>query len=77
MGYFSNGSEGSAYESEYCSKCVHWHKEHGCPCYWAHSLWNYNECNNKDSILHKMIPRDASGNNEKCFCFIDKNEEQS
>jgi len=23
MGYFSNGTEGMAYEDEYCSKCVH------------------------------------------------------
>ena len=56
MGCFSNGTEGMMYEAEYCNNCVHLHPEYGCPCLEAHSIWNYDECNNKDSILHKMIP---------------------
>ena len=57
MAYFSNGNEGMQYEEEYCSKCVH---GMGKPCaVWAaHMLHNYDECNNKESILHILIPQD-------------------
>ena len=73
MGYFSNGSEGEYYESEYCSKCVHYpgsEDDGGCAVLIAHMIYNYDECNNKDSILHILIPRDTKGNNEKCQMFI-------
>jgi len=69
MGYFSNGTEGMQYAAKWCNKCVHNHEEHGCPCMDAHALWNYDECNKKDSVLHKMIPRDALGNNAPCIFF--------
>jgi hypothetical protein len=69
VGYFANGSEGCSYESKYCEKCIHLILEHGCPCLDAHMHWNYDECNNKDSILHKMIPRDKDGFNEQCIFF--------
>ena len=71
MGYFSNGTEGMLYEDKYCEKCVHYHPEHNCPCLDAHMLWNYDECNKKDSILHKMIPllEDSPGNGE-CIFFV-------
>ena len=72
MGYFSNGTEGMMYEEEYCDNCVHKHKEHNCPCLDAHMLWNYDECNNNDSILHKMIPRDEKGYNQKCIFYARK-----
>lgn len=71
MGYFSNGSEGMSYQDKYCDKCVHWHEEFGCPCWWIHQDLNYDECNNKESVLHKMIPQDKKGFNSKCFCFIE------
>ncbi len=71
MGYFSNGTEGALYEEKYCLKCVHMHKKYGCPCIGAHELWNYDECNNKDSILHKMIPQKGIFN-EKCIFFVKK-----
>ena len=83
MAYFANGTEGEVYEAEYCNKCVHNLPDYGCPCLTAHSIWNYDECNNKDSVLHKMIPmakKDivVSGEtikdfpyNEKCIFFVE------
>ena len=73
MGYFSNGTEGMMYEDRYCVRCVHNHSRYGCPCWDAHQLWNYEECNKEESILHKMIPRSDDGlSNEKCFAFMEK-----
>ena len=71
MGYFSNGTEGDIYQSEYCDRCVHMNEEHGCPCWSAHEEWNYDECNKKDSILHKMIPR-LGVTNGPCYFFVVK-----
>lgn len=73
MGYFSNGTEGMMYEEQYCMKCVHL-KGDGCPVLYAHELYNYNECNNKGSILHILIPRDDQGDNEQCKMFIGRVE---
>ena len=70
MAYFANGTEGMMYEDEYCSKCVHMHEEHGCPCWDAHQLWNYDECNKPDSILHKMIPFRDDSFADKCTFFV-------
>jgi hypothetical protein len=69
MGYFANGTEGMMYEEKYCDNCVHNLEEYGCPCLDAHQLWNYEECNNKSSILHKMIPRGEDGWNKECIFF--------
>jgi hypothetical protein len=72
MGYFSNGTEGMMYEGKYCNRCVHLHSEHSCPCLESHAIWNYDECNKKDSILHKMIPMSGDGlNNEQCIFFVE------
>ena len=73
MGYFSNGMEGMIYESQYCDKCVYSLDTHGCPIWGAHLMWNYDECNKKDSVLHKMIPRDNNGENMECIFFIKRN----
>ena len=67
MGYFANGTEGEYYEEHYCRDCVHNLEKYGCPCLDAHLMWNYDECNNKDSILHKMIPRKDAENLECIF----------
>lgn len=69
MGYFSNGSEGLDYENEYCSRCIH---SGDCAVLDAHWLFNYDECNNKGSILHILIPRDDKGYNEKCRMYQPK-----
>ena len=74
MGYFSNSTEGMMYEAQYCDRCVHAHKEYGCPCWEAHMLWNYDECNKADSILHKMIPLKADGFCDKCIFFVEAPE---
>jgi hypothetical protein len=71
MGYFSNGCEGLGYEEQYCSKCVHAPTEDTqCAVLEAHGLYNYDECNKKDSILHILIPRDEHGYNEQCKMFL-------
>ena len=69
MGYFSNGTEGYEYEAQYCDRCVHNIEKFGCPVLELHRLYNYDECNNDDSILHKAIPRDDKGENERCVFF--------
>jgi len=71
MGYFSNGSEGLAYEAAYCDKCIHQFDQTGkvCKIWELHMLKNYDECNNKESILHDLIPRSELGN-ATCTMFI-------
>ncbi len=66
MGYFSNGTEGSMYEAEYCENCLHYE---GCAVLEAHMIYNYDECNKK-SILHILIPRDGI-ENKKCRMFVE------
>jgi len=73
MGYFPNGTEGMLYQERYCDRCVHCSEEHGCPVMLAHELWNYEECNNAQSVLHRMIPRtDDDLDNGQCFAFQPK-----
>lgn len=67
MGYFSNGTEGESYEERYCERCKHYD---GCTVWLAHMIHNYDECNNKDSILHLLIPRGERGGNAQCTMFI-------
>lgn len=69
MGYFSNGCEGESYEAKYCRNCVH---DERCAVMLAHLLYNYDECNKKDSILHILIPRGKDGFNEQCKMFLKK-----
>lgn len=70
MGYFSNGTEGMAYEERWCSRCIHRDDETGCAVMLAHNLHNYDECNNPASILHMLIPRNGI-ENEQCEMFIE------
>lgn len=75
MGYFSNGAEGMDYESRYCDHCVHQDGpdgKSGCAVWQAHVFYNYTECNNKESILHLLIPRGKGGWNEQCQMFAKK-----
>lgn len=76
MGYFSNGSEGMDYEAQYCASCIHQDGpdgNSGCAVWIAHMLKNYDECNNEESILHMLIPRDEKGWNEKCLMHFPRN----
>ena len=71
MGYFPNGTSGMDYEETYCGTCAHQKVDDGgCMVWLAHMLHNYDECNNPNSILHLLIPRDDDGNNEKCLMYI-------
>jgi hypothetical protein len=80
MGYFSNGTEGDKYEERYCNNCareilIHKGEEHGCPIWFMHMMYNYEECNNKDSMLHKMIPIESNKHRSfcgKCNFFLEK-----
>lgn len=67
MGYFPNGTSGMDYEEQYCSRCIHYPD---CAVLSAHMARNYEECNNKASILHMLIPLTEDGLfNEKCLMF--------
>lgn len=68
MGYFANGSEGEMYREQYCEQCIH---EDDCAVWDLHLLSNYEECNNKRSPLHVLIPREGCGNG-KCRMFVEK-----
>ena len=69
MGYFSNGTEGEEYWAAYCARCIHDEHE-DCPVWAAHFLFNYDECNKPESILHILIPEAKNGGNEQCKMFI-------
>ena len=68
MGYFSNGTEQLIYEETHCAKCAN-ADDDGCVIMLVHLLHNYDECNNPDSILHLLIPRDEKGWNKQCAMF--------
>lgn len=70
MGYFSNGTEGAIYYETYCSRCVH-DKGEDCPVWTAHLMYSYRDCNNPNSILHALIPRDGT-HNAACRMFIER-----
>ena len=72
MGYFSNGAQGLDYQEAYCVKCVNYRGEEdaeGCAIWDAHLIANYDEANNKESILHMLIPRDGLDNGQ-CLMFL-------
>jgi len=69
MGYFPNGTSNMDYEEHYCVRCVHQKiDDGGCAVMMAHPLKNYDECNDDESILHMLIPRDGIRNKE-CRMF--------
>lgn len=73
MGYFSNGSEGEGFQEAFCDRCLHDNFEKGiyCPIWNLHLRDNYKECNNKDSYLHTLIPREGAFNG-RCTMFVDR-----
>ena len=68
MGYFSNGTEGEIYQEQFCERCIH---GEDCAVLEAHMIYNYDDCNNKESILHILIPRDGI-HNKQCRMFKEK-----
>lgn len=72
MGYFPNGTSGEIYYNDFCNRCLHEKGPQGCAVWMAHELRNYDECNNKGSILHLLIPLSEDGlSNEQCLMFVD------
>jgi len=71
MAYFSNGSEGMAYEDAYCDKCIHCPGITGknCAVWEIHMLRNTEGANDDESILHDLIPRKGTTNG-KCRMFM-------
>lgn len=71
MGYFPNGTAGGMYEEEYCMNCIHGTGDDPCAVMLAHNLYNYDECDKPESILHLLIPlrKDDLGN-EQCRMFV-------
>ncbi len=73
MGYFSNGTEGDIYESEYCRKCVHHDHVPGedepCPIWTLHVFYNGDENSEIQDMLNTFIPQKGV-HNEKCKMFI-------
>lgn len=72
MGYFSNGAQGMDYEAQYCDHCIH--QDDPCVIWGLHLIHNYDECNNKKSLLHSLIPMDKKGWNMECLMFKPKKE---
>ena len=73
MGYFSNGTEGLDYAAKFCDRCQHQGPEDGpgCAVWEAHMLYNYKQCNDPNSVLHLLIPREAGGlRNGACRMFV-------
>jgi hypothetical protein len=75
MGYFSNGSEGSCYQSQYCDNCVH-DVDQSCRVWLLHLTYNYDACKDTErgralaEMLNGLIPRDADGGNHECSMFV-------
>jgi hypothetical protein len=76
MGYFSNGCESDDYHEKYCFNCVNYRdledgRGAGCPIMDLHYFYNYKECNNSESMLHFLIPREDDGlSNKQCSMFL-------
>ena len=75
MGYFSNGTEGMAYQERYCLKCRHWRdlrdgRGEGCPVWDAHLIFNRDE--GSEGVLDLLIPRKGPGGvfNDECAMFL-------
>lgn len=88
MGYFSNGTEGDIYQTQYCSRCIHDAKEN-CPILAMHLLYNrdqHPEYAKTDEdrgkaiatrdILTYLIPRREDGFNGECRFFKEKGIEE-
>lgn len=71
MGYFSNGTEGDAYEARWCANCVHGKSQDGCAVMLAHILESYGQSGSTETVLSTLIPRSEDGvGNNKCRMFI-------
>ena len=65
MAYFSNGTEGMAFDEE-CGECILFNK--ACPIALVQSLYNYEAVNNKTAseILNCLVHQNEDGSYEGC-----------
>ena len=84
MGYFSNGTEGFAYQETYCYRCAHWKdvgdgRGEGCPVMDLHLLYNGDQLDDKGEpkeplsvVLSMLIPEiDDGAVNDQCAMFVE------
>lgn len=76
MGYFSNGTEGQAYEARYCAYCRNDTESKPCWILGMHLLLNYDQCDDTEDgrkaahLLGSLIPRSEDGlTNGECVMF--------
>ena len=70
MGQFSNGTEGMAYQEQYCDRCIH-DAQNDCPVWNAHLMFNSSDVPQIQSILEMLIPQREDGlGNEECSMFM-------
>jgi hypothetical protein len=83
MGYFSNASEGLAYQKQWCFRCKHWpddSNEGGCTVWSIHQLHNYKQCEKSKigsllkEILGCFITQEKTFNC-KCAMFVQREGE--
>lgn len=76
MAYFSNGTEGMAYEHNVCKRCVHYPKgedDRYCTVWELHVMWQSDR--NSHDLLDQLIPR-TDGDNQLCTMFYGKEQAQ-
>ena len=67
MGYFSNSTEGSYYQAQWCSRCVHEDYDNGCPVMQLHFF----QQDELQDVLEYFIPKKKVRNN-KCTMFVNR-----
>ncbi len=73
MAYFSNGTEGMIYQTDYCDRCRNYQggDAPGCPI-WDLHLLHQGEVD-WQPVLDKLIPRTPDGlGNEQCETFVEE-----
>ncbi len=74
MGYFSNGTEGMAYQARYCDRCIHGPNKQKelCPVWWAHLEHNTAKENEVSTVLDILIPQHENNlENKQCSMFLE------
>lgn len=75
MAYFSNGTEGTDYEAQWCARCTHGAGGGAgeCPVWMLHFLYN-GQTGTVGEVLEALIPRDVSkagSPNGQCAMFLE------
>lgn len=80
MGYFSNGTDGDIYQSNFCNRCIHDKEGFGCQIMNAHFFFNYDQHKNEQlkEVLSMLIPReeDEGEFNGQCLLYVPKERNQ-